>query len=243
MEKDKKIVFIPETHQYLINGNPDTISVSQLIDKFFPEFDTIKAASNLNRNHEYFGLPVEEIVEIWKNNGSEQAALGTKLHLQIENFYNQKEYDSDNIEFQYFINFTNTYPTMVPFRTEWRIYDERLLIAGTVDMVYKKEDGQLFMFDWKRSKKVVKNDGTPSLQDPHGTFTKFAFDKLSHLTDDSYYKYCLQQNMYRHILEKNYNVKISSINLLILHPIYDRYHLQTLPRMDEEIDYILKCRN
>lgn len=241
--KDKKIVFIPETHQYLINGNPDTISVSQLIDKFFPEFDTIKAASNLNRNHEYFGLPVEEIVEIWKNNGSEQAALGTKLHLQIENFYNQKEYDSDNIEFQYFINFTNTYPTMVPFRTEWRIYDERLLIAGTVDMVYKKEDGQLFMFDWKRSKKVVKNDGTPSLQDPHGTFTKFAFDKLSHLTDDSYYKYCLQQNMYRHILEKNYNVKISSINLLILHPIYDRYHLQTLPRMDEEIDYILKCRN
>jgi very-short-patch-repair endonuclease len=240
---DKTIVFIPETHQYLINGNPDTISVSQLIDKFFPEFDAIKAATNLNRKHKYFGLPVEEIVKMWKSEGLEQAELGTKLHLQIENFYNQKEYNDDSIEFKYFLNFTRQFPTMVPFRTEWRIYDEKLLIAGTIDMVYKKEDGQLFMFDWKRSKKVVNNDGTPSLKDPSGNYTEFAFDKLNHLTDDSYYRYCLQQNIYRHILEKNYNVTISSINLLILHPIYDKYHLRTLPRMDDEVKYIFQMAN
>ena len=38
----------------------------------------------------------------------------------------------------------------LPYRTEWRIYNDELSLAGTVDMVYEKENGELFIFDWKK---------------------------------------------------------------------------------------------
>lgn len=129
---------------------------------------------------------------------------------------------------------------MNPYRTEWRIYDEELMIAGTIDMIYKRQDGDFFMFDWKRSEKVVDGQGQIKLSDPNKQYTKFAFGKLRHMTDDSYYKYLLQQNIYRHILESKYNIKISSMNLLILHPVYNNYHIVRLPRLENEVNYILE---
>ena len=122
---------------------------------------------------------------------------------------------------------------MTPYRSEWRIFDEDLMVAGTIDMVYKKEDGSLYMFDWKRSEKVVNNDGTIK----NDTF-QFAFGELSHLGDNSYNRYCLQQNIYKAILEKRYKHKISSMNLLVMHEAYDRYHHIKIPNMDKEINYI-----
>lgn len=236
--RDTRITFNQKNHIYQIDNNPDTISVSQLIDRFFPEFDSYTAASRLNPSHELFGLDVDVIVETWRQNAMEQANLGTRLHNEIENFYNQREYDNSQIEFEYFQNFLAAYPNMKPYRTEWRIFDEELMIAGTVDMVYKRPNGDFYIFDWKRSKNVVNPDDTIKLSDPNNAFTEFAFGELNHLTNDSYNKYLLQQNIYRHILESKYNLRISSMNLLILHPKYDRYHLVKLPRLEREIEYI-----
>ncbi len=236
--RDKRIAFDPINHRYFIDNNPDTISVSQLIDKFFPEFDAIRAAQNLNPNNELYGLPVDTIVEIWKKKGIEAAELGTHLHKQIENYYKLIPYDASSIEIQYFLNFKEQYRNMTPHRTEWRIFDEAFLLAGTVDMVYKREDGAYYIFDWKRSGKVVNADGTLKTSDPNHFYTKFAYGGLNHLTDDSYYKYALQLNVYRHILERKYGYIISSMNLLILHPEYSTYHLVTIPTMKDEVDYI-----
>ena len=76
-------------------------------------------------------------------------------------------------QFQYFKNFHNKYKRLKPYRTEWRIYDEHLSLAGTVDMVYEKENGELFIFDWKRSKKIINSDGSIEKNNP--------FEKLSSL--------------------------------------------------------------
>lgn len=238
--RDKRIKFIEKEHKYLIDNNPDTISVSQLIDRFFPEFDSFAVAARLNPHHEYYGLDVNEIVAIWNQNGLDKAKLGTVLHTEIENYYNKKHFNANTPEFLHFQNFINRFPTMNPFRTEWRIFDEDLMIAGTIDMVYKKENGEYFMFDWKRSEKVVDKMGKVILSDPKYQYTKFAFGELNHLTDDSYNKYLLQQNIYRHILEKKYNITISSMNLLILHPNYGNYHLVNLPKLEHEINYIFE---
>lgn len=238
-ERDKRIHFESENHRYYIDGNPDTISVSELIDKFFPEFDAVKAAENLNSNHELYGLPIEEIISHWKNKGVEAAELGTELHQQIENYYKKIPNKSISKEFQYFLNFKERYSTMIPHRTEWRIFDEDYLIAGTIDMIYKKEDGSFYMFDWKRSEKVVERNGNPKLSDPSHKYSKFAYGGLNHLTDDSYNRYALQQNIYKYILEKKYGYKINSMNLLILHPNYDTYHWLKLPNMQKEVQYML----
>lgn len=238
--RDKRIAFDQANHRYYIDNNPDTISVSQLIDKFFPEFDPIGAALNLNPNHKYYNYPVEDIIDIWEKDGIEAAKLGTLLHQQIEYYYKSMPFDASSLEFKYFLDFKERFSGMLPHRTEWRIFNEDYLIAGTIDMIYKREDGSYYLFDWKRSKKVVDNKGNLKLSDPAHFYTKYAYGGLSHLTDDSYYKYALQQNIYRHILETKYGFAVSSMNLLILHPEYETYHWVKLPKMQDEVNYMLE---
>ena len=151
-EGDKRITFDPLEHRYFIDGNADTISVSQLISKFFPEFDSEYWSERKARER---GITKQEILAEWKEKGDTSASLGTQLHEEIENYYNGQPYNDDLPEFQHFLKFKEKYDSMIPFRSEWRIFDEDLLVAGTVDMVYQKEGNELYMFDWKRSEKIV----------------------------------------------------------------------------------------
>ena len=68
----------------------------------------------------------------------------------------------------------------------------------------------------------------------------YGLGKLNHIADNSYNKYCLQLNLYRHIIETKYNKKISSMNLLILHPDYESYFVVKVPKMQSEVDYIIE---
>ena len=102
-------------------------------------------------------------------------------------------------------------------------------------MVYEKENGDLFLFDWKRSTRIVNDAGVLMLSD-----FKYAYDELSHVADNSFNKYALQQNLYKYILENYYDKKISSMNLLVLHPRYHTYfHLQ-VPEMTKETEFLVR---
>jgi hypothetical protein len=91
-------------------------------------------------------------------------------------------------------------------------------IAGTVDALFRKPDGNFVMVDWKRSKHLI-IDGYPK---KYGIGRGLSI--LSHLDNSSYYHYELQQSFYKYILENQYNMKISSMILCVLHPDYDRYY-------------------
>ena len=102
-------------------------------------------------------------------------------------------------------------------------------------MVYKKENGDLFLFDWKRSTRVVNDVGVTKLSD-----FSYAFDELSHISDNSFNKYALQQNLYKYILEKYYGKKISSMNLLILHPRYHSFFHLKIPDLKKETEFLVR---
>jgi hypothetical protein len=155
--RDKRITFDPTEHRYFIDGNPDTISVTELVSRFFPEFDKMHW-SEIKANER--GVSVGQILSEWENERIDSADKGTKLHKAIEDYYNGRNTNYNSTEFSHFKAFKERYSKMIPFRSEWRIFDEDLMVAGTIDMVYKKENGDLYMFDWKRSKKVVYTDGT-----------------------------------------------------------------------------------
>lgn len=241
--RDERISFDADAHRYFIDDNPDTISVTQLIDKFFPEFDSPywskrKAverliAEGISQTEENILSMQKDILNEWEDKRIDSASKGTALHESIENYYNGKPYVSNSQEFQQFLSFKDRYQGMIPYRSEWRIFDEDLLVAGTVDMVYKKEDGSLYMFDWKRSKNVINQDGSIK-----NDMFNSAYGDLAHLGDNSFNKYCLQQNIYKAILEKRYHKKISSMNLLVMHENYDRYHHIRIPNMETEVNHI-----
>ena len=176
----------------------------------------------------------KEILLEWENNRKDAAEKGTILHEKIENFYNDIEDTIDAPEFTYFKQFISKYPNLKPYKSEWRIFDDSLSIAGSIDMVYEKDNGELFLFDWKRSTKIVNGAGHLIESD-----FDYGFDELSHIADNSYNRYSLQLNLYKYIIETNYGKKISSMNLLILHPHFHTFfHLQ-IPELKNETKFLI----
>ena len=232
-ERDERIQFSDSDHTYLIDKKNKAVSVTELIGRYFPKFDKEFWA---NKESIKTGKPKNEILKKWDDLGKKARDLGTELHEQIENFYNSKEYIRSK-ELDKFFKFHKNHiqDKYKPHRTEWRIFDEDKNLAGTVDMVYEKANGELFIFDWKRSKKIINSDGSIEKNNPFEN----GLNGLSHLPSSDYVKYCLQQNIYKNILESKYDKKVSSMNLLILHPHLDNYHIIQVESFKNETKYLL----
>ncbi len=235
--RDHRIDFNDENHIYTIDSKKEAISVTQLIGEFFPKFDKEYWAM---KESEKTGEDLNEIISRWDNLGEKARIEGTNLHNQIENFYNNKEYINSK-EFEKFLSFHNKFiqSKYEPYRTEWRVFDDSKLLAGTLDMVYKKENNEVFIFDWKRSKKIISSDGSIEKENPFENCLK----GLSHMSSTDYNKYSLQQNIYKYILEKNYGFKVSSMNLLVLHPYYPSYHIVKIEDLPLETEYVINSIN
>ncbi|WP_340153454.1 hypothetical protein [uncultured Marivirga sp.] len=232
--RDTRISFYPEEHVYTIDQVP-VPSASTVIGKFFPQFDAYGKATTLSPSNPLFGLDADEIVEIWNKRGADAANLGTVLHEQIENYY-LKQPVTETDEFILFKEFVKDHPNISPYRTEWRIFDDHYNIAGTIDLI-SKNGGNFEIYDWKRSKKVV----DPSSGNPikHDTWGNTGVGKLSSIEDTSYNKYCLQQSLYCYILEKNYDLEVDKMFLVVLYPEYDSYHKVETPYWKDKVEYIL----
>ena len=244
-EQDEFIDFLPEGHVYLYRGEQRLLPVSSLIAHFFEPFDAQSAAQ---RQFERYGIPVEENLRKWTRIGCMASEVGTFVHEQTENYFKtgrfetcysfeldgQKEIVSVERERQHFLRFVNDYHIR-PYRQEWPVYDIALNIAGTIDMVCRNADGNFTIYDWKRSRKVV---------DAQGNVITTAFGGKTSLNgitlaDTAFYHYCIQQNLYRYMLQQNYGLCISAMNLVVLCADYDRYHLVPVPVMDDLVAQIV----
>lgn len=228
--RDNRIKFYSEPHVYTIDNVPAP-SASTIISKFFPEFDSVYWS---NRKAPELGMTPDEVASMWCAKGRKAANDGTFLHAQIENFYLNQEYKTPE-EFHLFESFVKENNHIKPYRTEWRIFDEHHHIAGTIDLISKNGNG-FEMYDWKRSKKVVNPyNGEPIKNNQW----QRGIGKFSDIDDTSYNRYCLQQNLYKYILEKNYGLKVSKMYLIVLYPDYDRYYKVEVPYLKNKIEYML----
>ena len=242
---DKRISFNSKEHNYMVDGNRIKNSVSQLIETFFPDFDSeywsrMKAKERLDFLGKKYGKEQldelqKKILDEWDTKREEAAKKGTLLHEVIEKYYNNIDIKEFPPEFKYFEEFIKKYPSIKPYRTEWRVFDSKASIAGTIDMVYEKPSGELFIFDWKRSTKLVNDIGAVIKSD-----FEYGFDELNDLSNNSYNKYSLQLNLYKYILEENYDKEISSMNLLVLHPKYHTFFHLKIPLLKKETDFLIR---
>lgn len=244
-ERDEFIKFDEAAHRYSVDGYGEMRSVSSIVALFFKEFDA-----------EYWSLrkcggdalAAAQLRDEWSARGCVASQVGTYLHKQIEDYLNGKR-DIDvlcevcykgcykqiceKVDITREWTFFKAFDSVVgytPFRTEWRVYDTDARMAGTIDLVCACSDGSYEMYDWKRSNKVNPEEVNRWAKGMNG---------LEHLTDTSYSHYCLQQNLYRYMLERNYGIRISRMNLVVLHPDYASYRIVPVPRMDREVATIL----
>lgn len=231
------IAFDEEAHKYLHpkdeTGNAEYISVTTLIERFFP-FDLNRY---IKRKAEVESRTEEEVLDEYLLMRDEASEKGTFLHKQIENFLKGTDFDSDFPEFELFLKFYYKEimaRKLIFFDAEKMIFSNKYNVAGTIDCLFKKNDkDEYVMLDWKRSKKLI-IDGQPRIFG-HG----YALSELSTLDNSSYYRYCLQQNIYKHLVETEYSMKISSMKLVVLHEKYFDYHVVNVPEMKKETNIIL----
>ena len=237
-ERDSHISFDEGPHIYTIDGDSDYTSVTTFNHRHFEAFDADKIITKMMSNKnwsksKYFGKTREEIKAEWEQNRDEAASAGTKMHYDIECYYNNLEYDNSSTEFSYFKNFVNAFPDLRPYRTEWMVWCKELKLAGSIDMVYENSDGSLMIYDWKRSKGIVKT--TPWL--------KFSTTPcISHIPDTNFWHYSLQLNTYKALLEKNYNIKVTDLYLVCLYPENKNYLLLRVPDLQKEVSDLFELR-
>ncbi len=229
--RDHRIKFYSEDHVYTIDGVPAP-SASTIISGFFPEFDSEYWAK---KKAPQLGKTPEEVAALWEANGKESMEKGTFLHDQIENYFLGLPYEETE-EFIHFRNFINDHPGLNPFRTEWRIFDDKVNVAGTIDCIVQTQEGY-DIYDWKRSKKVVNSyDGKPIIINNW----QQGIGGLFHIDDTSFNRYSLQQSLYKYILEENYNFNVNNMHLVIMHPENQNYFKVKVPYLKDEVKYILR---
>lgn len=237
--RDKNISFkekcekCGKDHVYTVKGaEGHPISTTETIGKYYEHFNADKVLDKMfkdgvyiGKNEAYIGKTRKEIKIGWEENGKNASELGTFTHQDIENFFNGDHVENPNSkEHQMFLNFWIDYleknPTHKPYRTEWLIYDDnpncKKVLAGSIDFVVEDEDGNLYIFDWKRAKEIKKENCYTSKYGD--VIHKRMYKPFNNLDDCNFNHYQLQLNFYRHVLETLYDKKVKNMTLVILHP-------------------------
>jgi ATP-dependent exoDNAse (exonuclease V) beta subunit len=239
-KRDERILFDEPTHIYTIDGNSDYTSVTTFNHKLFEQFDANKIITKMKNSkswesNKYFGMSDEEIKNVWEKNRDEAAQAGTNMHYDIECYYNECPNSNNSTEYEYFINFTKEFSDLKPYRTEWTVFHEELKLAGSIDMVFENKVGDLLIYDWKRSREIVKTSN----------WNKFSnCETISHIPDTNYWHYCLQLNTYKAILEAKYDKKVVGLYLVCLHPENKNKNYQRIKVVDlqEEVNDLFTLR-
>ena len=235
--RDSEISFEEKGHIYTIGGDSGFTSVTTWNHSHFKKFDAdviiaSMMASKSWPKSKYYGNTAEEIKAIWDKNRDEAAEAGTKMHFDIEQYYNGLPVSNNTCEFQQFMRFAQS-TCLTPYRTEWMIWDKKLRLAGSIDMVFIADDGSLMIYDWKRSKGINKTNSW-------GDYS--IIECISHLPDSNFWHYSLQLNTYKAILERNYGYKVSVMRLVCMHPCHHDFQVINVPDLSQEIDDLFTLR-
>jgi ATP-dependent exoDNAse (exonuclease V) beta subunit len=244
--RDSKISFYDyyegKEHVYLIEGvDKQPTSTTTLIHKYFPKFDADAVINKYYANWQakkdprYYGMSKEEIKEKWAKNGKEASELGSKMHLAIEEFFNDElKEQPDTPEFKFFLSwwtyFQVNYPDWKPYRTEWLVYNQAGTISGSIDMIMSNSKGQLMLIDWKRSKEIRAKSFNG----------KTGFGPMSCLEDCNYAHYSVQLNVYKYLLEQYYQKEVVGMYLAVFHPNQEHFLFYPIPNLQTQVESLIK---
>lgn len=230
--RDRFLSYDETNHTYTVDGNT-LQSVTNIVENCFPKFD---AQLHAKTTAAKMGMTEEEVIAMWEQKGKESRELGTAMHQKIENYYQGQDSGEDDA-FRLFKVFADKVK-LEPYRTEWAVYDTDYNIAGTIDFV-DYQDGIFTIYDWKRSDKIIAN-GMPVKV---SKYQEKGLYPLEHLENCAYYHYALQLSLYKFILEKNYDIRVSDLRLGIFHPSYDKPYVLKMPYLENEVKTLMELRS
>lgn len=242
--RDDNILFDPIDHSYTLKNDPtkELLSVTTFIKTLFHPFDSEAVVEKYydswqnKQDSRYFNMTKDAILRSWDVSNKRANADGTNMHENIERYYKGQYYSSVGKEWTYFKQFEHWYTTFnspwTPYKCEWKIYHEELQLAGCIDMVYKNSKGEFILCDWKRCKKIQFNN----------RFQQGSQSCTLHLDDCNYVHYSLQLMIYAYILKHKYDIRVSSLIIINLHPSCDGFITYPVHFSEETMNDIMKHR-
>jgi hypothetical protein len=185
-------------------------------------------------------LTPEDIKREWDIAGKTGTTLGTFLHNTVENKIHRKEIEQDIPAFvsglrsleaikylksrEILTNLANVFydefiQNYTPLYTEFVVGDTELGISGTFDLlVLNNKTGEIELWDYKTDKEI--------------RYVSEYRNKISYfnIDDCEFNKYSLQLNIYKYLIEKNTDLKISKCK--IVHFDYRNNNLNVLETSD-----------
>jgi hypothetical protein len=239
-----KIKYFDEPHKYFINDRMLT-SATQFIGQFKPKFETERIAEEYARKRK---LNVDDVIADWDLKRDTSTVKGSAVHNYAENWWNNKVFPYDgtvatrqfghdiikesydkcvNMFHQFYLDASQN---LIPVKMELVVGDEDYGIGGMVDcLFYNKKSGNLEIWDYKTNKAITeKNDYGNKFKKP-----------VSHLDVCEVNTYSLQLSLYKHIIEKNTNLKLGDCYLIWLTEKNDKYKVIKCKDLSAEIKLML----
>ena len=199
-------------------------SVTEYIEQYKEPFDVDDAINKMMKGsnwprEEYTmenkeAMTREQIKGKWDFDRDDAANRGTYMHCLFEWFLTDPRTMLNITEMRNFLDFYEHYLQPLgatTYQLEWRVFDEDLRIAGSIDYVGKLPDGTCIIGDWKRVKEMKKKGY-------NGKMMKAPFTALP---DSNVGHFCLQLNMYKMLLLRNYgdeDPEVSKMFIAGFHP-------------------------
>lgn len=225
------VVYYDEPHKYYID-NQQLTSVTTLIYKYTEPFDEEFWAKKKGQE---FNLDPEDVLYGWNFINKKATTKGSIIHNYAENLFQNKvfSYPKDIIikEFGYdpiydeFLKtkkhvddfYKDSFNKLIPIKTELVVYDKEYMIGGMVDLlVFNIKANKIQIWDYKT------NSSDNAFSEELKGFMKGC---LYFLEDNDINKYSLQLSAYKHIIEKNTNLKIGDCYLVWLSHKNEKYEI------------------
>lgn len=234
------ITFTEADHRYVsvIDGKKLTYtSATTLIGRYFNPFDPTGKITERCAAKE--GISVEELKARWSEKGRESTRLGTRMHEVCEdiilgrNMRNSPENIIEKKRFDNAIDMSRKLKQRLEILgVEKLIFDDRLQIAGTIDLFAKsrKDNNLYYIIDHKSNQEIEQEN----------KYGKFCLAPIQHLPDIAYYHYALQLNLYEFLLKfGGYVSKDAKFKHVLNHVTAEQGKLIMLPNLQLEIKDIV----
>ena len=225
------IEFDESIHRYTTEKCDNFTSATTLIHKFFQPFDKQGISKRYGEKH---GIPQFEVLKMWQRENDISTELGTMVHTFCEQKLLDQPYTIKPVTKKQ-RNVIKTADRAVEFLqqhfefidSEKIIFSEKYQIAGTIDLLMKRND-TLYILDWKTNKKIVTDN----------PYRKYGLYPIEHLADNNYTHYQLQLNLYKWLLlkEKYYDC---NIEMKLIYLMENKFKVFPVNDLQNEIEDIV----
>jgi len=271
--RDLRIQFNEAEHSYAIDGvKSGWSSCTQFLHNFFGHFDADAVIKKMMSNpvkwkqSQYYGMTADQIKAKWSASGEEASTAGTRMHLDIEYFYNSSHFEElwlnkkkantlaiAPADFQKSVDCMkkddNWEPNLSPEWSMFQAYQEKI----GCKMIPFRTEWLVFHEKFKVAGSIdmlyMKKDGTYAIYDWKRSKEikmenkyQSGLGPVMHLPDTNYWHYSLQLNVYRMILKEKYDMDVNELALVILHPNNPTFQVIKVNIMEEEINAMFATR-